>query len=284
MVESSKTNIVRVSLNDACFVESVQRYIDEDKPNLLQQKQMEAWRMEWKDDDNLDDVRNREDLPFKPTHALSGTLSLHGEYMVVTLASECYWTGDRSDGSLFFQCHATASFPANPANNDAETGSLSKDQKKKAKIRNKVIDRMRHDDYIGKLLLHGSSDGDEPSTMELCQATIRVQSDNPVSQLEERVHCSEITADAIRRAVFATAESPLDVFDLVCRLPLLPSTVYETMLSHTTALADRAKLRLLEDATYDACENEAEDELVDDLTLLENKARHSSSPTKRSKR
>ena len=35
----------------------------------------------------------------------------------------------------------------------------------------------------------------------------------------------------------------------------------------TTKLADRVRLRLLEEATYDVCDNEPDDELVDDLSI-----------------
>jgi hypothetical protein len=268
MAKSTSNNTVHVPLNDGSFEGSVERYIDEDKPNTLQQKQMEAWRVEWKDEL---DAKNCE-LSFEPTHRLTGTLSLHGEYIVVNLASECYWQGDGTDGSLFFRCRASAHVQTDIDDAAARTEPSAKDRKKEAKIRTKVIDRLRHDDYVGKLLLG------EP--LELCQAAICMQSDNPESQLEERVHCSEVTAEAIRRAVFSSAESPLDIFDLVCRLPLLPCTAYQSLVSHTTVLADRAKLRLLEDATYDACENEAEDELVEELKL----EKEESKTTKRSKR
>jgi hypothetical protein len=53
-----------------------------------------------------------------------------------------------------------------------------------------------------------------------------------------------------------------------------------TTTTTTTALADRAKLSLLEDAMYDACENEAEEEIVGELNITID----SSSSNKRRKR
>lgn len=250
MADEATTILARVSLDDVCFVNSVQRYIDEDKPDALQRKQMEAWQLEWKHTE----PDSATSLSFEPTHALTGTLDIRGEFLVVTLSTECYWKGDCTNGSLFFSCHASARFATEPERGEAErSGALSKkESKKEAKIRLKMEERFRLDDYIVKLL---------GAPMELCQASVAMRS----NQLEERVHCSEVTAEAVRRAVFSTSESPLDVFDLVCRLPLLPGTAHSVQ--HTTALADRAKLRLLEDATYDACENDEEDEAVEVLKL-----------------
>jgi hypothetical protein len=263
----SSSELVRVALDDACFVESVQRYIEEDKPDPLQQKQMKSWRIEWENNDTL---ATNGDLAFIPTHAVGGTLNIQGEYMIVTLTTECCWTGDCSNGSLFFSCHASCSFVAEESQGENEPKMSSKERKQQEKIRSKMVERLRQDDYISKLLV---TDNDEQqSPLELCQAAIVIL--QAQDRLEERVHCDEVTAEAVRRAVFSTAESPLDVFDLVCRLPLLPCTTTQDLTGSTTTkttpLADRAKLRMLEDATYDACENEAEDEIVEELNIVEN--------------
>jgi hypothetical protein len=154
-----------------------------------------------------------------------------------------------------------------------------------------MLDRLRSDDYISKLLVHNNNDINKEqqdydsfpknSSNELCQASICVQEQN--HQLEERVHVNEVVAEAIRRAVFSTADAPLDVFDILCRFPLLPcqhqspdndrdageSSQGTTTTTTTTLLANRAKLRLLEDAMYDACENEEEEQVIDQLQIQE---------------
>ena len=87
------------------------------------------------------------------------------------------------------------------------------------------------------------------------QAKIKVDQSN----LEERVHVSEKLCECIRRSIWSAVDSPLDVIDLILNLPCLPT--------HQTPLASRAKLRLLEDAMCDACEQEGEDELIEDLSI-----------------
>ena len=110
--------------------------------------------------------------------------------------------------------------------------------------------RLEKDDYIKKL-----THGREP---DVCVA--RIQQSSPID-LEERVDCHEDVGEAIRRAVFSSADSALDVFEVIVNLPCLPTAKH--------ALARRAKLRLLEDAMCGACEQEGEDELVSDLDLEE---------------
>jgi len=235
---------------------SVDRYIDEEKPDPLQKRQMEGWTFEWQpleegnDNNSSDKPSSLMTLDFEPTHVLAGSLVWTGEHVVVTLQSRCYWrtSSDDDDGSLFFECTAAAEMVA----------ELPGD-KKEAKIAQKVRERLQQDDYIAKLLKCTKEGKEESRPLDLCQASV-VTTDQ-TERLEERVHCNEVAAEAVRRAVYSTAPNgPIDVFEVVCSaLPLLP-------FSHTQ-LAQRAKLRLLEDAMYDACENEAEEELVEDLKL-----------------
>lgn len=339
--EANKVGVRQVVLDSERFVASVKRYIDEDKPDVSQQKQMEAWRIEWKNGDGdllalalarkpqlpettRTKAKNGGDLSLDTADcAVTGTLQIQGEYLRVSLVTACYWKGDCVDGSLFFSCHASASFvpPAEDAVEEdtatsaaaaAGDSSSKKARKRQAKIRTKVVERLRNDDYIRKLLKTADTDDDDddqqqqqqkPRMLELCQATIRIRQSDQT--LEERVRTSQVAAEAVRRAVFSAAESPLDVFDLVCRLPLLPSNssnsdnsgtatdaathhqLQEQAIPTTTPLADRAKLRLLEDATYDACENEEEDEIVEELNILDNGSEapeNSRSHQKKSKR
>ena len=255
-VTSDKT-LIRVSLSNEAFEKALLRYIDEQKPDPIQIKQIKRWTFHWQDD--AEKTRLDEESSFIPTHAVSGELVVKGDYCAVTLSTESYWEGDQQDGSLFFSCQATARFLAK---SEVENASSKTKEEKRAdsKIRRKMIERLRTDDYISKLLT-----ATEP--LELCQATVQLKKDDPEAQLQERVSCSETTAEAIRRAIFSTSDAPIDVFDVVCSMPILPCTFHNQVLSETTPLADRAKLRLLEDAMYDACENEGEEELVEELQL-----------------
>jgi hypothetical protein len=113
----------------------------------------------------------------------------------------------------------------------------------------------------------------------LCQASIR--------EGEERFVTEETVAEGIRRALWNTSSSTsMDVMEFVLRyLPLLPvnndnndnndnkshantTTTASTSLPLPLRLmAERAQMRLLEDALYDACENEGDEELVESLEI-----------------
>jgi hypothetical protein len=83
-------------------------------------------------------------------------------------------------------------------------------------------------------------------------------------RFEERVDVVDHVAESLRRAVFSQAESSLDVIEMLLALPILPMSVHDIA---PCPLADRAKLRLLEDAMFDACEREGEDEIIGDLQI-----------------
>ena len=84
--------------------------------------------------------------------------------------------------------------------------------------------------------------------------------------------------------MFGHSEDNLDVLEIVLNMPYLPRGSFSSggggeegadptvVLDATTSsalceLAQRAYLRLLEDAMFDACEREGEDELLDDLNI-----------------
>jgi hypothetical protein len=167
-------------------------------------------------------------------------------------------------------CHASARLGASatPSSEPSESSSSSKKPKKdkvQEKITSRMIERLKEDAYIAKWLLVK-----EPSL--LYEANIMLQNDN--NQLEERVDTAPDVAEAIRRAVFFAAEDSLDVLEVVLSLPFLPAVKHAKVLlsknkktTATTALADRARLRLLEDAMCDACEQQGEEDMVQDLDI-----------------
>jgi hypothetical protein len=138
------------------------------------------------------------------------------------------------------------------------------------------MDRLKQDAYISKLLLQRPSQESEPqqssSSLSLLVAHAEIVQTSS-TELEERVTISEDVCEGIHRAIWPMAESTLDVVDLLVNLPFLPTTTpttsatTTTTTTATTTLANRAKLRLLEDAMCDACEKEGEEELLEELQI-----------------
>lgn len=139
-----------------------------------------------------------------------------------------------------------------------------------------------------------SSNIDEGIT--LCEALIQRNRATQSLELEERVNVDESILDGVRSAIYSHAEDNLDVLELLLNMPYLPriaggfifplcnnakgrggevgdpvSSSFTpddaTTMTIINELAQRAYLRLLEDAMFDACEKEGEDELLDDLTI-----------------
>jgi hypothetical protein len=138
-------------------------------------------------------------------------------------------------------------------------------------------------------------------------ATARIRVDRNRNVLEERVDVTDSLAEALRRAVWPAAESSLDVVELILALPSLPCcatapasssgaarsaatnttapsrSTTTTTTTTTTPLANRAKLRMLEDAMLDACEREGEDQLLEDLNLATDKQNGQTNATTKSR-
>jgi hypothetical protein len=270
--EEQSATTTRVSLTNDAFNQALEHYIDENKPDPLALKQVQSWTLEWKDDD---DGESFNDYPFAPSHVLEGNLQIGGEYLAVTLSVRCAWKLAESPpgkhGSLYYSCHAQARFwtkseitkrKSSASSNDNDDSA--KNDKTQDKIRTKMIARLREDSYISKHLLLPQKDG-KPRSALLAQANIKVDA----TDLEERVHVSDDVSEAIKRAVWSSAETPLDVIELVLNLPCLPTSSSNDKSHMTTPLANRAKLRLLEDAMVDACEKEGEDDLIEELKISE---------------
>jgi hypothetical protein len=240
---------------------------------------------------------------------------------------------DNSDGELIYSCQIISAriLQDEPPKrrrwcNDDGTSSSSKDTNKDddnnngndgrsgnahKRIREKTIQRLCQDSYIVKLLqlkqekasdtismnkidgCDSATAGTRPGKMVLANAEIYVHKSQNV--LEERVDVTESVAEALRRALWSSTESSLDIIEVILALPSLPccnstssakggpsssssftssSTVTTrtatTTTTTTTPLANRAKLRLLEDAMLDACEREGEDQLIEDLEISPN--------------
>ena len=152
----------------------------------------------------------------------------------------------------------------------------------------------RSDNHTANNNIINSSNIDEGIT--LCEALIQRNRATQSLELEERVNVDESILDGVRSAIYSHAEDNLDVLELLLNMPYLPRIAVgfifplsnnakgrggeegdhvsssftsddATTMTIINELAQRAYLRLLEDAMFDACEKEGEDELLDDLTI-----------------
>lgn len=284
------TDMVRVSLNDCVLRDALEMYLDETKPDPLVRQQLSKPTSSWSwVEESVDTAVPAvcELLEDVATHYLAGTATWSGAYASVDLRVRTCWKAstrvngdgegdhkkDDCNGSLVTVCHASARLGGASSTSSSETPTESSKKPKKDKVQEKItsrmIKRLKDDAYIAKWLLLDK----EPSL--LYEANIMSQNDN--HQLEERVDTSPDVAEAVRRAVFFAAQDSLDVLEVVLALPFLPVVKHATVLAlsnkkdqrttSTTALADRARLRLLEDAMCDACEQQGEEDMVQDLDI-----------------
>uniref|UniRef100_A0A7R9WVX5 Uncharacterized protein n=1 Tax=Craspedostauros australis TaxID=1486917 RepID=A0A7R9WVX5_9STRA len=253
------------------FEQAVAEYLDEYKPDPIQRRQIQDWSLSWTSHDDVPaSSTDATDLPFEPTHSMKGELEIQGVHVVLTLRSECVWKwmseDDSKNGSLQFILSARARFRTKAemnanadATGDASTQQLSPAERKAEKqrrkveerIRVKMLQRLQKDSYICNLV--------PTPTTHACKVLATALVHVKDTELEERVNIDDDVAEACRRSVLSTASSPLDLIELLMALPYLPGN----------SLANRAKLRLLEDAMFDQCEKEGEDELLDGLSICD---------------
>lgn len=279
------------------FCSSLDNYIDYNKPDPIARRQLESWKMNWSEgnrhENNIaaDAIGDKKDdcvesVEWSPENYIIGTLEICGDYVAVTLEMECIWAdGDaaknddmKEDGRLSYTCRLKSC---------RFVEKKDKEEKAQRKIRKKMISRMRQDSYIAKLL--GLGEENKLST-KLCLARASIYVNATKFELEERVDVSEIAAETLRRALWPSTASSLDVVEVILALPSLPCRSTDRVTT-TTRLANRAKLRLLEDAMLDECEKEGEDQLIEDLNISKpieyfkgdqkEQARNNSPPTTR---
>jgi hypothetical protein len=283
----------QVSLSSKSFEDALDRYIDYNKPDPLSRKQLEGWSLKWEDDDkNEKGDSSIQGFLSDPSHELQGTLEIGGEYLVVLLHVICRWkvavqskttsasSSSTQHGQFFYSCHASARFWTKSELKEKHKGFDRADKKVQDKIRSKMVARLREDAYISKLFVETSDSSSSQQSAQVPKGPLLAEAkiEYSANDLEERVRVSEDVAEAIKRAVWASAESPLDVIEVILHLPFLPTTAHKSEGSTlaTTQLANRAKLRLLEDAMCDACEKEGEGELLDDLKISDGSTKNPS--------
>ncbi len=265
------------TLSTDIFYASLKNFIDYNKPDPIARRQVESWEIKWsggddirKDvaaDEHIDDIDNwTKAARWRPEHCIEGTLEIRGDFVAVTLEMECLWAdGDAAkkdrnmeDGRLSFTCRLKSGKLIEKKENEEKT---------ERKIRKKMISRLRQDSFISQILEPGK-EAKKPADLLLAKASIYVNASK--FEMEERVDVSQNAAEILRRSLWSSTTSCLDIVEVMLALPTLPCRS-SNKLETTTRLANRAKLRLLEDAMVDECEKEGEDQLIDDLKISDPK-------------
>ena len=289
-----------LSLSTEDFEVALASHIDESKPDPLVKRLFNSLILEWASQtEQQQGTADATDAGGAETKRMCGTLTLYGDYMAVTISSNCSWMwrpcAEEVNGcaiaTLSFRLAASAKFihRANTSQqmerSKRQGGDQSpkvdrKEQRAHAKRRAGMIDRLQKDYYIKRLL--APLDGDskvsdqkqQQHTSTICEAEIKESfgTDGKRKELEERVDVSEDVLEGIRRAILSHLDENTSVLDLLLCFPYLINALIETRKDDkgndiSLQLGHRAILRLLEDACIDACEKEGEDELLDDLQI-----------------
>ena len=159
-----------------------------------------------------------------------------------------------------------------------------KDRSVNRKLRSGMIKRLSADPFILKLL----PDKEKESTnipadgILLCEVLIQQNNYNTRNntfnniKCEERVNVNSESIEGVRNAILSHWEDNLDVLEMLLNMPYLPrcrvsDSENKDQEDVLNSLSGRAFLRLLEDAMFDACEKEGEDEMLDDLNISDGK-------------
>jgi len=253
------------TLSTDIFHEAVKNFIDYNKPDPIVRQQLESWELSWSKGDGIGrDEKDKaaEAVKWSPEHCIKGELEIRGEFVAVTLKMECIWADGEAaksdknaeDGRLSFTCRI-------------KSGNLIEkkedEEKTERKIRKRMMSRLRQDSFISQLWGSGK---EKKVDADFVLAKASIYLDAAKFEMEERVDVSQNAAEILRRSLWSSTTSTLDIVEVMLALPTLPCRS-ANKLEATTRLANRAKLRLLEDAMVDECEKEGEDELIDDLKI-----------------
>ena len=291
-----------MQLTTSQFTDAFARHIDESKPDPLAKSQLESICVNW-EQEQLDGV-NDDSRDSATKTSLCGTLTLSSEYISVSIHALCHWKKTKQSGEnderscdAISECDGvakqfqeelfiklTASATESTAGSKDANKQDRKDRKASKKLRTEMLKRLRSDHYIKQVFLDDKANDD---CAPLCEALIQQNlrsgdrsggGNVDIDELEERVNVEEGTLQGIKNAIFSKSEDNLDVLELLLNMPYLPRSSAASSNNDKgeavstewpSKLADRAYLRLLEDAMFDACEKEGEDELLDDLNISE---------------
>lgn len=313
-------------LTTPLFQKALASHLEITKPDRLARTQAESLVLRWDDDDGeglksdcTDEGTNGSD------RSIRGTLTLEGEFASVLIGAECSWKDGREEetsaiddkgeiGQLWFNLTAAAKLipatKARRASDRKEDGGRPaikkagsrKDDRASRKVRSAMVQRLKADHYVGRLLqaasvskhterkkLKRNKTEENGAPTVLCKAVIWQDKHNATVELEERVDVSEESLEGVRRAILSHSDGNIAILELLLAMPFLPRKrlskkgveaslaiggegegdvpLLPRQIFYSTPLADRARLRLLEDAMLDACEREGEDEMIDELNI-----------------
>ena len=296
----------RVPLSTSIFHQYYEQFLQEQKPDQLVLKQLQSLHIEWKDGDDDDDVN---DLPKdakvqidKHTNGTRGILTIIGEYTTVILKACCNWKVPVDNVSsmceMHFELYAQASFtPKSLWKRHAQPPQENigkKEERLNDKIRSGVINRMKEDPYVRRIM--------KEEMVLLCDASIQFKLHVPppppactvenkkdigtvhptgvsrlpsscIDELEERVYVSEDALEGLRRGLFSQMESSIFAMELLLAMPYLPQRSHSKNLDERNEkklevmLSERVVMRVLEDVMVNECEKEGEDDLLSDLNI-----------------
>jgi len=274
--------------NTADFQRAFENYFEESKPDVLVERQAKniVERLQWSKS-----VSHRDDEEvasgFQRLDNLCGTLTLarlitDGEDEVmddtevvsintvirVHLKSSVF----AKAGQFIFRLNVFADIPVSEDGNiQAEDNEKSKiKSQRRNRVRKKLASRIKQklakDSYIKTLL-----NANDECPLLLCEVKIISQGTNG-AELEERVDLRDEILEGIHRSTFSLMDDRLDLMELLASLPWLKDIVVDyssidNNFEEIATLANRASLQLLEDALFDACEREGENELLEELTI-----------------
>lgn len=275
-----------MKLSSSQFVDAIARHLDGSKPDPLVKGQINSLHVNWEqhasnvDGGSGDSDDAAGDTSSDLTSSFRGTLALSSEFISVAIHVTCYWKKKLPDSQQ--QRQSVKNTDGDVVNSKEKTFQeefyikmnacarcCDHKELKSKKLRAGMMSRLQSDYYIKRLF-----DGDTGGAT-LCEALIQqnLQTDRTgrggvFNELEERVNVEEGTLQGIKNAIFSQCEDNLDVLELLLSMPYLPRNEKGIMPNQWQCkLAERAYLRLLEDAMFDACEKEGEDEMLDDLKL-----------------
>lgn len=162
-----------------------------------------------------------------------------------------------------------------------------KERQMSRKLRSGMIKRLGADPLIRLLLVDEDKAAATSDGKLLCEALIQhnngTDDDQSNAKCEERVNVNSELIEGVKNAILSQCEGNLDVLELLLNFPYLPRAFKKEDQSESSCnnsissskgsegtiqfLSSRAFLRILEDAMFDACEKEGEDEMLDDLNI-----------------
>ena len=270
-IRDCKTYHTQLHLEDSEFEASVEKFIDEEKPDPLILQQIQSLSITW-ENSAIDTHIQSSTTSAEHDNHINGTLKIVGEYITMKLRTKCTWTGSDSLNKMHFELQTSFTMTPKPLWKRLRKGkaeeSMQTNSKIEDRIRSKLVKKIKSDAVISKHL--------DTEQSLLCDAYVQFQqcgtNQSNLEELEERVYVSEDTLAAIHQSLFPQSDSPIFVMEFLLNMPYLSTTDLKSSLSSSLEnrrkkLAQRVMLRLLEECMIDECTKEEENDLISDLCI-----------------